>query len=203
MKKIIAFALAALMILSLAACKDSAKTYDLGNSDRARGFYTKYTSMVEKHGEGKREDGNLCGVAVVRFYDFTGDGEVEMVLGYSSEKDGKVDTMAVYGFDMGLADLLDEKIISADKDGACMWFYTDAADLCYLVKGENLDASRTYEYFQKNDSEGKPLFKFAAAFTTEGEDLSGKYEKISLTSGDFEAIIAETENAVKNMENQK
>ncbi len=203
MKKIIAFALAALVVLSFAACKGSAKTYDLGNSDRARGFYVKYTSMVEKFGEGKVTDGKLSGVAVARFFDFTGDGEYEMVLGYSSEKDGEVDTMAVYGFDMGLAVLLEEKIISADNNGACMWFYTDSADLCYIVKGEDLETARSYEYFQKNDSQGKPLFKFAEAFKTEGEDLSGKYDRISLTTGDFEAVLAETENAVKNMEDQK
>lgn len=203
MKKYIAILLLAIMVLSLAACSDSAKTYNLGNSDRARGFHTKYTSMVEKYGEGKVADGKLCGVALVRFFDFTGDGELEMVIGYSSEKDAEVDTMAVYGFDMGLADLLNEKITSADSEGLCMWFYTDSADISYLVKGEDLDSARSYHYYQKNDSEGKPLFDFAEAFTTDGKDLSGEYEKISLKSGDFEAALAESENVVKNMERQK
>ncbi len=203
MKRIIAFTLLVVMILSLAACKESAKTYDLGNSDRARGFHTKYLSMVEKFGEGKVSDGKLCGVAVVRFFDFTGDGEYEMVLGYSSEKGKEVDSVAVYGFDMGLADLLEEKITSADKDGACMWVYTDSADISYLVKGEDLYSHREYHYYQKYDSEGKPLFDFAKAFETEGKDLDGEYEKISLSTGDFEAVMAESQNAVKNMENQK
>lgn len=203
MKKLLSTLVLIAMVFALAACSNTTKTYDLENSDRARGFYNKYQHYVEQYGEGKEVNGALCGVAIVRLLDFTGDGSFEMLLGYSSQKDGIVDSVAVFGFDMGLAEILNEKISTSTADGVCIWTYTDSFDNSYIIKGEDLSVERSYQSFMKTDSEGNPIYKFAEAFSTKGEDLSGEYDRIYVTSGDFKSVLSETDNVVKSIESQK
>lgn len=208
MKKFLSVALIIACVLSLVACSRSNKeSYNLGNADRARIFYNTYNDYVEKYGEGKDVQGSLCGTAVVRLMDFTGDGVLEMLIAYSSEKDGKVDRVMVCGFDMGFAEILNEEITSkatADAETNTLWLYTDSSGLSYIIKGEDLSASRSYLTYQQADAEGKPLYAFAEAFDTDGTDLSGTYEKIDLTgNSDSKAVFEKNENVVDALESQK
>ncbi len=206
MKKFISILLLLVVILSLVACSKVGRSYNIGNADRARVFYNTYNSYVEKYGEAKEQGGALCGAAVVRLYDFTGDGSPEMLIAYSSEKDGKVDSVMVCGFDMGYAELYNEKITSkaaADAKGNALWVYTDSSDLSYFVLGEDLSASRSYTTYQQADAEGKALYAFAEAFSTDGKELGGTYEKFDLTGVESDAIFTENENVIDALKSQK
>lgn len=207
MKRIVALLLALICVCGLCACNSGKTRYNLGNEDRAKAFYDTYQNYVEKYGEAQAVQNALCGAAVVRLLDFTGDGEYEMLIAYSSEKDKNVDRLMVCGFDMGFAELLDEEITSKsskDSEGNCLWVYTDSSGLSYLVKGEDLSANRSYLTYQQADKEGKPLYQFAEAFSTEGTDLGGTYEKIQLTGNtDTEAVFEINEAVVSSMKNQK
>ena len=206
MKKFLAILLVLVFALSFAACA-AKKTIDIGNADRARVFYSKYCDYVEKYGEGKEIDGDLYGVAVVRLMDFTGDAAPELLMAYSSEKDAKVDSVMVCGFDMGYAELLNEKITSKPYEGAeglSLWLYTDSRDLSYIIKGEDLSVGCSYHTYQQADEDGKPLYDFAEAFATEGKDLSGTYDKIELSNCDNWKEISESNDvALSSMEAQK
>ncbi|MBQ7386023.1 MAG: hypothetical protein IJW04_05910 [Ruminococcus sp.] len=206
MKKFLALALVLVLALSVTACSKHTRSYDIGNADRARVFFEKYNSMVEKYGEGKSVDGTLYGAAVVRLYDFTGDGYPEMLLAYSSEKDKQVDSVMVCGFDMGYAEIYNEKITSKESKDAkseTLWAYTDAGNLSYLVIGEDLSAERSYQTFIKADIEGKASYAFAEAFSTDGKDLNGTYEIFDIMGADFKAIDAENQNVLNALETQK
>ncbi|MBQ8795951.1 MAG: hypothetical protein IJZ54_05970 [Clostridia bacterium] len=205
MKRIVALLLTVFCVIGLCACNSGAnKRYDLGNSDRAMAFYDTYQSYVEKYGEAQALENALCGAAVVRLLDFTGDSQYEMLIAYSSEKGKEVDRVMVCGFDMGLADLLDEEITSKDSGVASLWIYTDSSGLSYLVKGDELSKNRTYLTYQQADKEGKPLYQFAEAFSTEGTDLGGTYEKINLTGNtDTEAVFETNEAVITSLKNQR
>lgn len=208
MKKFVSLALLLIFALSLAACSGKAQeSYNLGNADRARVFYDKYNEYVKSYGEGKEASGTLYGTAVVRLKDFTGDSVPEMLIAYSSEKDGKVDKIMVCGFDMGYAQLLDEEITSKSAESAagnCLWLYTDASGLSYIVKGDDLSKSRSYVCYQQADAEGKALYEFAEAFSTDGTDLGGTYEKIELVGNtDTETVFEKNEGVVNALETQK
>lgn len=208
MKKFISLMLILLCALSFAACSGKAQeSYSLGNADRARVFYNTYNSYVGKYGEGKDAEGSLTGAAIVRLMDFTGDGNPEMLIAYSSEKDGKVDSVMVCGFDMGYAELLNEKITSkssASAEGNCLWLYTDSSGLSYIVMGEDLSLSRSYTCYQQAGADGKALYKFAEAFTADGMDLSGTYEKIELSgNSDTNKVFKTNKNVVAALESQK
>ncbi len=206
MKKFLALALVLIFALSLTACSKDMRSYDIGNADRARVFFEKYNSMVEKYGEGKSVDGTLYGTALVRLYDFTGDGAPEMLVAYSSEKDQKVDSVMVCGFDMGYAEIYNEKITSKESEEAkseTLWTYTDAGDLSYLVIGEDLSSERSYQTFIKADNDGKANYAFAEAFSTDGKDLSGTYERFDIMGADFKTIDAENQNVINALKTQK
>ncbi len=208
MKKILALFLIFVLALSVAACSSSgSERYDIGNADRARVFYNTYTDFVNTYGEGKEVNGNLCGTAVVRLKDFTGDGYPEMLIAYSDEKDGEVNRVKVWGFDMGLAEIFDREITSKSsksQEGECLWIYTDVSGLSYLVLGDDLSTERSYEYFQQADKNGKDLYEFAQAFSTDGTDLGGSYEKIELKGNtDSEAIFKTNKGVVSAMKAQK
>lgn len=206
MKKLISALLLLLITVPLVACNNGGRSYNIGNADRARVFYNTYNSFVEKYGEAKENDGTLCGTAVVRLYDFTGDGGLEMLIAYSSEKGGKVDSVMVCGFDMGYAELYNEKITSkasADAKDSTIWIYTDSSGLSYLVLGDDLSQSRSFNTYRQADSDGKALYKFAEAFSTDSKDLSGTYEKIDITSTDLSDIFDENENVIEALKTQK
>lgn len=206
MKKFLAIALVLVFALSFAACSDDKRSYNLGNADRARVFYNTYNDYVEKYGEAKQEEGELRGVAAVRLYDFTGDGSPEMLIAYSSEKDGKTDSVMVCGFDMGFAEIYNEKItskVASNAKDSTLWVYTDSGDLSYIVLGEDLSAERSYNTYRKANSDGKELYAFAEAFTTDGKDLNGVYERFDLIGADFEEICDENENVIDALQSQK
>lgn len=206
MKKLLSVVIVMVLVLSLCACSGNNKSYNLGGADRARAFYETYSKYVSEYGEAKADNGTLHGAAVVRLYDFTGDSTPEMLIAYSSEKNGKVDSVMVFGFDMGLAEIYNEKITSkASKDAAdaSLWVYTDSSGLSYLVLGDDMSASRSYTTYKIADSEGKPLYAFVEAFETDGNDLGGVYEKFDVSGADFEAISAENKNVLDAMESQK
>lgn len=206
MKKILALVLLLSLVLTFAACGEKGTTYSLGSADRARVFYNTYNSYVEKYGEGKSVDGVLHGTAVVRLYDFSDDGYPEMLIAYSSEKDSVVDSVMICGFDMGFAELYNEKITSkasADSTAKTLWVYEDSSDLGYLVLGEDLSLSRSYVTYFKTDSEGNPLYDFAESFNTDGNDLSGVYDKFDINGADFEIIESTNKDVIRSMKNQK
>ena len=185
MKKFIALLLIILCVVPFAACngaEGSDTTYDLANADRARVFYETYEKFVEKYGEGKVVDGKLCGAAVVRLFDFTDDGSLEMLIGYSSQKDSAVDSIMICGFDLGFAELYREKInakTTADSKDGVICIYTDG-NINYIVSGEDLSESRSYATYKKTDNDGNKYYRFMEAFKGNGEDLSGTYEKIEI-----------------------
>lgn len=185
MKKFIALLLIILCVVPFAACngaEGSGTTYDLANADRARVFYETYEKFVEKYGEGKVVDGKLCGAAVVRLFDFTDDGSLEMLIGYSSQKDSVVDSIMICGFDLGFAELYREKInakTKADSKDGVICIYTDG-NINYIVSGEDLSESRSYATYKKTDNDGNKYYRFVEAFKGNGEDLSGTYEKIEI-----------------------
>ncbi len=205
MKKFLFLSLAVIMILSFSACGgNGSEKYDIGNADRARIFYDTYESFVETYGEAKAENGTLYGTAAVRLDDFTGDGYPELLMVYSSEKDGKVDRVVVGSFDMGYGELYNEEITSKANGVPSLWIYTDSADQSYLVMGEDLTKECVYLNYQQADKEGKPLYKFAEAFTTVGDTLSGEYEKINLTENDdAQAVVDKNKGVVNAMKSQK
>lgn len=205
MKRFLAILLIMVLAASFAACSGRSG-YNIGNADRARIFYDKYLSYVEQYGEGKSSDGTLCGTAVVRLYDFTGDGAPEMLMAYSSQKDGKVDSVMICGFDMGYAEIYNEKITSKASESALsesLWVYKDSSGLSYLVIGEDLSLSRSYQTFIQTDENGKAFYAFAEAFSTDGKDLSGPYEKFDIIGADFEEIKAENDKVIKALKSQK
>ncbi|MBR3988440.1 MAG: hypothetical protein IKK10_03955 [Clostridia bacterium] len=204
MKKFAALILVLMLALSLVACsKDT--VYDLGNPDRARVFYNTYNKYVENYGQGKVADGKLCGTAAVRLYDFTGDSYPEMLIVYSSEKDKAADSVVIFGFDMGLAEIYNEKITSkaTASGGETLWVYTGDNNLSYIVAGEDLSASRSYLTYQKADAEGKPLYGFAEVFKTDGTDSEGTYEKFDVMCENFKDIESENKNVLNALETQK
>lgn len=205
MKKFFVLALAVVMIMSFTACGGNGKErYDIGNADRARIFYNTYQSFVESYGEAKAQGGTLYGTAAVRLDDFTGDGYPELLMVYSSEKDGKVDRVSVGSFDMGYGEIYNEEITSKVNGVPSLWIYTDSAEQSYLVLGEDLTKECVYLNYQQADREGKPLYKFAEAFTTDGETLSGEYEKINLTENDdAQAVIDKNKGVINAMKSQK
>ncbi len=202
MKRFLALALIAVMALAFAACSKNESNYNLGNADRARIFYNTYNSFVDKYGEGKSVDGKLSGAAVVRLYDFTGDNAPELLIAYSSEKDGVVDKVMVGGFDMGYAEIYNEEITSKAESNS-LWVYTDSSDLSYLVFGEDLNTARSYNTYLMADKDGKSLYSFAEAFSTDGKDLGGVYEKFDIQGADFEAINAENQRVLEALKDQK
>jgi len=157
---------------------------------------------VDKYGEGKSVDGKLSGAAVVRLYDFTGDNAPELLIAYSSEKDGVVDKVMVGGFDMGYAEIYNEEITSKAESNS-LWVYTDSSDLSYLVFGEDLNTARSYNTYLMADKDGKSLYSFAEAFSTDGKDLGGVYEKFDIQGADFEAINAENQRVLEALKDQK
>lgn len=203
MKKFLILCLAVVMTLTVTACNDKEK-YDIGNADRARVFYNTYLDFVENYGEAKAENGTLYGTAAVRLDDFTGDGYPEILMVYSSEKNGKADRVAVGCFDMGYGEIYNEEITSKANGVPSLWIYTDSADQSYLVIGEDLTKECVYINYQQADKEGKPLYKFAEAFTTEGETLSGEYEKIDLIDNeDAKAVTDKNKGVINAMKSQK
>lgn len=207
MKKFISLALVLVFALSLAACSSSSsESYDLGNGDRARVFYDTYNKYVEEYGEAAVDNGVLKGAAVVRLCDFTGDSIPELLIAFPDEKDGGVKRVMVCGFDMGFAELYNEEITSKGgaNDPEALWIYTDSSGLSYLVIGDDLSKSRSYICYQQADSEGKPLYEFAEAFSTDGDDLGGEYEKIKLTDNtDSKAIFEKNKGVIDALESQK
>ena len=201
MKKLFVMILSLTLVLSFAGCAArNGSAYKLENSDTAKGFYNTYKIYEEKYGKANESSGVLSGTSVVRLYDFTGDGTLEMLIAYSSQKDGKTDSLMICGFDLGTAELYNEKLAEGADE---LWIYTDRADLSYLVLGDDLSKEREYLYYRYTDDKGKPLYKFSEAFTTDGEDLGGTYEKISLTNADSDAVFAENDRVIKSLENQK
>ena len=205
MKKFLCLTLAVVMILSFSACGgSSSEKYDIGNADRARIFYNTYESFVENYGEPKAKDGTLYGTAAVRLDDFTGDGYPEILMVYSSEKDGKADRVVVGSFDMGYGELYNEEITSKANGVPSLWIYTDSADQSYLVIGDDLTKECVYLNYQQADKDGKPLYKFEEAFTTVGDTLSGEYEKINLTgNNDAQAVLDKNKGVINAMKSQK
>lgn len=203
MKRFFAVFCVLVLVLALSACSDKAKSYDIGNADRARVFFNKYNSMVEEYGEGRSVDGTLHGTAVARLYDFTGDGYPELLFAYSSLKDGVVDSVKICAFDMGYAEIYNEKITTVSEEGLSLWIYTDSSGRNYVITGEDLSVSRSYLSYQKTDAQGNPLYAFAEAFDTDGKDLSGVYEKFPVKGADFKAIDAENQNVLNALETQK
>lgn len=205
MKRFIAVLFCMIFIISLAACSNE-NSYDLGSADRARVFYNTYYNYVESAGEANTIDNALSGAAVIRLKDFTGDGIYEMLILYSSEKNGVVDKVMVCGFDMGFAMLLDEEITSKeskDADTSSLWVYTDSSNTSYLVKGDDLSGARSYCMYMQADADGQSLYSFAEAFATDGNDLSGTYEKIDIVGADSKAVFAENEKVLNSIESQK
>lgn len=205
MKKFLILSLAVVMLLSFNACSGkNTEKYDIGNADRARVFYNTYQSFAETYGEAKAENGTLYGTAAVRLDDFTGDGYPELLMVYSSEKDSKADRVAVGSFDMGYGEIYNEEITSKVNGVPSLWIYTDSSGQSYLVTGEDLTKECVYLNYQQADKEGKPLYKFAEAFTTKGDTLSGEYEKINLTdNSDAQSVLDKNKGVVNAMKSQK
>lgn len=209
MKKFLALILVCLALFTFAACspKDEKVHYDLGSADRARAFYNTYESILQDSNQGSEVNGVLHGAAVVRLADFTGDGYPELLMAYSDKADGVVNRLSVWGFDMGLAEIYSEEITSkanADDEYGCVWIYTDVSGISYLVMGEDLSRSRSYLSYQQADLQGKALYAFAEAFSTDGKDLNGTYEKIAVSGNEaFGSITEINEGVISALENQK
>ena len=210
MKKFIALLLILLCAVPFAACNTAGTegdAYDLANADRARVFYDTYESFVEKYGEGKVVDGKLCGTAVVRLFDFTDDGSLEMLIGYSSEKDSVVDSIMICGFDLGFAEIYSEKVsakTTASAEDGVICIYTDERNINYVVNGEDLSSQRTYLTYVKTDSDGNKIYSFVESFNGKGEDLSGSYEKIEIAGHtDAKSVFDANEKVLESLKNQK
>ncbi len=223
MKKILAFILAVMCVLSLAACNGTGKgTYDIGNTDRANYFYNTYNNYVDQYGEAEFKDGKLTGVAVTRLIDFTGDGVYELYMAYADGTEDYVNRQMVVGFDFGAAILIGdtpngkttgdemnykylETKETADKEGYSIWLYKDSVNRGYIAVGEDLSKSADYiTYIQTRGDE--KIYAFRTEFTEiDGNEPKGEFEKIDvvgLTEDDVNAIFAENEKVVKSIKAQ-
>lgn len=222
MKKLFAFLLAMLCVLSLVACDMSgAITYDLENADRARCFNNTYKSLVEKYGEAKFENGKLTGVAVTRLIDFTGDGIYEFYVAYADGTKDYVNKQMVVGFDLGSATLIGkdgrnasqdetpyENITSkasADAQTPCVWLFKDAANRGYIVTGDDLSKSADYITYISTRGNEK-VYSFQVDFTEiDGSEPQGEFEKINLvgiTESEAKAVLAENEKVMDSIRAQ-
>ncbi len=223
MKKILAFVLAVICVLSLAACDMSgAISYDIGNTDRANYFYNTYNEYVDKYGEAKLENGYLKGVAVVRLLDFTGDGVYELYMAYADGTEDYVNRQMVVGFDYGSAVLIGEapygmttgdevtyaditSKASSDAQTPSIWLYKDNLDRAYIAVGEDLSKSADYiTYIQTRNNE--KVYSFQPEFTElDGNEPGGEIEKINLsnlTEEDAKSVFAENEKVVNSIKGQ-
>lgn len=223
MKKILAFILAVVCVMSLAACDMSgAVSYDIGNADRANYFYDTYNKYVDMYGEAKLENGYLTGVAVVRLLDFTGDGQYELYMAYADGTKDYVNRQMVVGFDYGSAVLIgdtpngmttkDEAVYaeitskaSADAQTPSIWLYKDTVNHAYIAIGEDMSKSADYiTYIQTRNNE--KIYAFQPEFTElDGNEPEGETEKINLsnlTEDDTKSIFAENEKVVNSIKGQ-
>ncbi|MBQ8001506.1 MAG: hypothetical protein IJ298_09995 [Ruminococcus sp.] len=223
MKKILAFVLAVVCVLSLAACNLSgAITYDIGNTDRANYFYKTYNRYVDMYGEAELKDGYLTGVAVVRLLDFTGDGVYELYMAYADGTKDYVNRQMVVGFDYGSAVLIgdtpngmttgDEVIYAditsksfADAETPSIWLYKDNIDRAYIAVGEDLSKSADYITYVQTRGDEK-IYSFQVDFTElDGNEPGGTFEKINLsdlTQEDAKLIFEENEKVVSSIKGQ-
>lgn len=222
MKKILAFILMVMCVLSLVACDMSGSiSYDLGGADRAKCFSNTYNSLVEKYGEAKFENGKLTGVAAVRLIDFTGDGIYEFYAAYADGTQDYVNKQMVVGFDMGSATLIGkdgrsasqdetpyENIISkesADAKAPSVWLFKDAANRGYIVTGEDLSKSADYvTYITTRGNED--VYSFQVDFTEiDGTEPQGEFEKLSfvdITEADAKKIMDENKKVLDSINGQ-
>lgn len=223
MKKILAFVLAVMCVVSLAACTPSGGiSYEIGNDDRADYFYKTYNNYVDMYGEAKLEDGKLTGVAVVRLIDFTGDGVYELYMAYADGTEDYVNKQIVVGFDYGAAILIgptpkgmttgDEIVYadlttktSADAEAPSVWIYKDDVGRGYIVVGEDLSRSADYITFVQTRGDEK-IYSFQVEFTElDGNEPKGTFEKIDLvglTENDVKSIFEENEKVVESINAQ-
>lgn len=199
MKKILAIVFALIMIASFAGCSNrGAIVYDIGNADAATYFNREYDNMVEKYGKAELVGDKLAGVAVVRFLDFTGNGNYELYIAYADGTKDYVNRHKVVGFDRGSATILDEEITSkenAEDTTPSIWLYKDATSRGYIVSGDVLTQKAVYRTFVRTRNE-EAVYAFVPEFTIDAasEDeviIDGTYEKIrlsGLTSEDFDFI---------------
>lgn len=222
MKKILAFVLAMMCVLSLVACDMSGSiAYDLGNADRAKCFENTYNNLVEKYGEAKFENGKLTGVAVVRLVDFTGDGIYELYLAYADGTQDYVNKQMVVGFDLGSATLIGkdgrhssqdetpyENITSkasADAQAPSVWLFKDTAGRGYIVTGDDLSKSADYiTYITTRGNED--VYSFQVDFTEiDGNEPQGEFEKINfvdITEDDAKAVMDENKKVIDSISGQ-
>lgn len=227
MKKILAFLLASLFLISLCACSKKAvseenKDDTLRVSDKyAAGVFSSSIDELEGYsGAGravKTEDGKnkLEGLAVVRILEFNGDKKHELVTIYSDKNDPDTYWMEITGFDAAPANLKfwddSERIkvtskSSEDSEAPCVWFYTEDSGNSYLVFGDDLSKSADYYgYVQMRGDES--VYKFQHAFTeTNGNHREGTYEKIELVGMSDEEVKAhfeKNESAINIIESAK
>ncbi len=199
MKRFLAIVFALIMVMSVAGCSNrGAIVYDIGNADAATYFNREYDSMVEKYGKAELVGDKLTGVAVVRFLDFTGNGNYELYIAYADGTKDYVNRQKVVGFDRGSATILDEEITSKEKaedTAPSIWLYKDATSRGYIVSGDVLTQKADYRTFVRTRNE-EAIYAFVPEFTIDAasEDeviIDGTYEKIrlsGLTSEDFDFI---------------
>ena len=231
MKKFLALLFAVLCLFSVTACREVEEKeelpYDLSQSgvdnknntvvsyDRAKAFYNQYKSLVNQYGAADFDGTNLKGVAVVRLYDFLGNGQLNMYVAYADGTKPYVNKQAVYGFDNGMSKMLErdnsyvkQDITSkatADADAYSIWLYKNSTGRGYIVTGEDMSKSADYStYIALKD--GEKFYAFNCEFTkTDNETLSGTYEKIKvsgLTEADAEKIFAENKKVIDSMKTQ-
>lgn len=229
MKKILAFVLATLFVLSLTACSKKAATQTTTETENnvavtdkhgAVVFSSSVDELTNLFGEGKAEktdtsENKLTGLAVVRFFEFTGDNKPELVTVYNDKDNADVYWMEVTGFDAGSANLKfwddSTKIQIASKSSAdaaapCVWFFTDDTGYSYIVAGEDLSKSADYYgYVQMRD--GEKVYKFDKAFTeTNGNLREGTYEKIEfvgMSDEDVKKNFEKNQQAIEAIEKAK
>lgn len=151
--------------------------------DAAHYYYSEYMRLVDEYGEGRVENGNLVGVAVVRFGDFVGTGNMQMYIAYADGTQNYVNKQAVFGFDNGSAELLSKTgssvsydITSTDDGTPAIWIFVDENNQSYLVTGEDMSKNPQFHQFLKKVN-GNDIF----AFCETSEKLDGTYIKINLT----------------------
>ncbi len=210
MKRFLAIVFALIMVMSVAGCSNRGViTYDIGNVDAATYFNREYDSMVEKYGKAELVGDKLMGVAVVRFLDFTGDGNYELYIAYADGTTDYVNKHKVVGFDRGSATILDEDITSKEKaedETPSIWLYKDATDRGYVVSGDVLTQKADYRTFIRTRNE-EAIYAFVPEFTIDvaSEDeaiIDGTYEKIrlsGLTQEDFDIINEENTKVVDSI----